>query len=146
MVLLLIGLNLIWKIGAKDPAIINISVLQGTILGPLLFLCYINDLPLSTDLLTFLFADDTTCLATDTHLPSLINRVNLELQKLANWFRDNKIAVNTLKTKFILFHTKGKPVNIATNSFFYNVFTKSTGKIHCRYEAPREEPREAHGY
>ncbi len=30
--------------------------------------------------------------------------------------------------------------------FFYNVFTKSTGKIHCRYEAPREEPREAHGY
>ncbi len=30
--------------------------------------------------------------------------------------------------------------------FFYNVFTKSTGKIHCRCEAPREEPREAHGY
>ncbi len=29
---------------------------------------------------------------------------------------------------------------------FYNVFTKSTGKIHCRYEAPREEPGEAHGY
>jgi hypothetical protein len=29
--------------------------------------------------------------------------------------------------------------------FFYNLFTKSTGKIHCRYEAPREEPREAHG-
>jgi hypothetical protein len=30
--------------------------------------------------------------------------------------------------------------------FLYNVFTESTGKIHCRYEAPREEPREAHGY
>ncbi len=30
--------------------------------------------------------------------------------------------------------------------FFYNLFTKSTGKILCRYEAPREEPREAHGY
>ncbi len=30
--------------------------------------------------------------------------------------------------------------------FIYNLFTKSTGKIHCRYEAPREEPREAHGY
>jgi hypothetical protein len=29
-------------------------------------------------------------------------------------------------------------------TFFYNLFTKSTGKIHCRYEAPREEPREAH--
>ncbi len=30
--------------------------------------------------------------------------------------------------------------------FFYNLFTKGTDKIHCRYEAPREEPREAHGY
>jgi hypothetical protein len=30
--------------------------------------------------------------------------------------------------------------------FIYNLFTKSTDKIHCRYEAPREEPREAHGY
>jgi hypothetical protein len=29
---------------------------------------------------------------------------------------------------------------------YYNLFTKSTDKIHCRYEAPREEPREAHGY
>ncbi len=29
--------------------------------------------------------------------------------------------------------------------FIYNLFTKSTGKIHCRYKAPREEPREAHG-
>jgi hypothetical protein len=29
--------------------------------------------------------------------------------------------------------------------FLYNLFMKSTGKIHCRYEAPREEPREAHG-
>ncbi len=36
--------------------------------------------------------------------------------------------------------------DIETINFFYNVFTKSTGKIHCRYEAPREEPREAHGY
>ncbi len=30
--------------------------------------------------------------------------------------------------------------------YIYNLFTKSTDKIHCRYEAPREEPREAHGY
>ncbi len=37
--------------------------------------------------------------------------------------------------------TRGKYV-----SFFYNLFTKETDKIHCRYEAPREEPREAHGY
>jgi hypothetical protein len=34
----------------------------------------------------------------------------------------------------------------ALKVFFNNLFTKSTGKIHCRYEAPREEPREAHSY
>ncbi len=38
------------------------------------------------------------------------------------------------------------PGVVVERVFFYNVFTKSTGKIHCRYEAPREEPREAHGY
>jgi hypothetical protein len=104
----------------SEPATINISVLQGTILGPLLFLCYINDLPLATDLLTFLFADDTTCLDSDSHLPTLIDRVNTELQKLSNWFRSNKMAVNTSKTKFIIFHSKGKPVNIAPNSIIFN--------------------------
>jgi hypothetical protein len=104
----------------SEMATINISVLQGTILGPLLFLCYINDLPLSTNLLTFLFADDTTCIDTDSHLPSLINRVNAELQKLANWFRNNKMAVNTSKTKFILFHSKGKQINIDPNSIVFN--------------------------
>jgi hypothetical protein len=73
----------------------NISVLQGTILGPLPNLCYINDLPCATDLLTFLIADDTTCLASHHHFPTLIHLINTELQKLANWFRDNKMAVNT---------------------------------------------------
>ena len=47
---------------------IDISVLQGSILGPLLFLCFINDLPTITNLLTLLFADDTAGLKSDFNL------------------------------------------------------------------------------
>jgi len=89
----------------------NISVIQGSILGTILFLCYINDFWKCTSLFTTLFADDGTCLAKSKNLLELVNFVNNELQKIANWFLSNKMAINTSKTKFILFRTQGKKVN-----------------------------------
>jgi len=88
-----------------------ISVLQGSTLGPILFLCYINDFWNATTLFSVLFADDTTCLAKGLILSDLTKYVNAELQKIANWYRSNKMAVNTSKTKFMLFRTHGKIVN-----------------------------------
>ena len=85
---------------------LDISVLQGTIVGPILFLCFINDLPNATDLDSRLFADDTACTHSNSHLPTLIDIANTEIQKLANWFRSNKMAVNISKTKYIIFHGK----------------------------------------
>ena len=72
---------------------------------------FISDLPNSTLLSSFLFADDTAVLATNAHLLELVNQVNKELQKIANWLRANRMAINVSKTKFILFHTKGKKIN-----------------------------------
>ena len=92
----------------SDESIINISVLQGTTLGPILFLCYINDIYTATTLATYLFADDTTCLAKNKNLNALIDYVNIELRKLSNWFDSNKMAINVSKTKYIIFRTKGK--------------------------------------
>jgi Reverse transcriptase (RNA-dependent DNA polymerase) len=99
----------------SDIEYITISVLQGSILGPILFLCFINDLTNCTDLLTLLFADDTAGVTSGPELKPLIAKANLELQKLSTWFRANKMAVNVSKTKYIVFKPKNKKVVIGKN-------------------------------
>ena len=79
----------------------DISVLQGSILGVILFLLYINDLPNATDLCKFSFADDSTCLAKDRHLCVLKTYLETEIQKLT-WFRANKLALIMGKTHFVV--------------------------------------------
>ena len=112
----------------SSPKDINISVLQGSILGPIFFLCYINDLPNATEPLLFLFADDTSGLITGDNLPELIVKINQEINKLANWFRANKMALNISKTKYIIFHTKGKKLNTTENTIVYD--ENEIGKPH----------------
>ena len=104
----------------SNPQEIDISVLQGTILGPILFLCFINDLPNSSKLLTYLFADDTQGLASGKNLPELIDRVNTELKKWASWFISNKMSVNVSKTKYIIFHTVGKKIPPSLNQVVFD--------------------------
>ena len=89
-------------------------------MGPLLFLCYIYDIYRSTELATFLFADDTTCLAEHKNLDTLINKVNTELQKLATWFKANKMAVNVKKTQYIIFRTRGKKIDLSDMDVVFN--------------------------
>jgi hypothetical protein len=97
-----------------------ISVLQGSTLGPLLFLCYINDFWKCTSMFSALFADDTTSLAKGLILADVITYVNCELKKMANWFRANKMSLNASKTKYIIFRTQNKPVDPAVCNLVYN--------------------------
>ncbi len=90
------------------PQPLDISTIKGSLLGPVLFLVYINDFRNCTSLDLFLFADDTTALKTGPQLHELINVANLELKRMVNWFCANKMALNKSKTKYIIFHNKGK--------------------------------------
>ncbi len=51
-----------------------------------------------------MFADDTACADSDADLTQIIDRANVELKKIALWFRAHKMAVNISKTKYIIFH------------------------------------------
>ena len=92
------------------------GVPQGSILGPLLFILYINDVVHCSSILKFiLFADDTNLFYSNRSATYLMNIVNEELLKLCDWFRANKLALNIKKTNFILFGRRGK--NLLNNNF-----------------------------
>jgi hypothetical protein len=81
---------------------ILLRVPQGSILGPILFLLYINDLPEASLLKDFLFADDTVLLAMGKNIEELTTFVNIEFQKIVHYFRLNKLSLHPDKTKFLI--------------------------------------------
>ena len=94
---------------SSDAKIIKCGVPQGSILGPLLFILYLNDIMNLSQLDNLiLFADDTNMFISDNDLTSLIFKANDELSKLSLWFRVNRLSLNVKKTNFILFRTKNK--------------------------------------
>ena len=81
------------------------SVPQGSVLGPLLFLIYINDIYQALNKLGFyLFADDTNLLYADRNIKSLESVVNVDLLNVCDWLSANKLSLNIKKTNFFIFH------------------------------------------
>ena len=89
---------------------ITCGVPQGSVLGPLLFIIYVNDLSSCLDNTHAIqFADDTTVYIRGNNIPSLYVRMNADLCELTDWFYSNKLSLNVSKTNYMLF-TKSRSI------------------------------------
>ena len=97
------------------------GVPQGSILGPLIFLIYINDIINVSKKFSFiLFADDTNALYSHHDLEYIINTVNNELPKLIEWFTTNKLSLNLSKTNYIVFRNQQKVIDDSICKFYFD--------------------------
>ena len=89
----------------SDIANVTCGVPQGSILGPLLFLCYVNDMAISIDpdCKLLLYADDSTILFSHKDLDQIANKLGRVLESCSEWLVDNKLSLHLGKTECILF-------------------------------------------
>ena len=85
---------------------VKCGVPQGSILGPLLFLLFINDLPLYTKAMTDLYADDTTLYEISKSKEEIERKLQKAITKVASWCKQNGMVINTDKTKAMLITTR----------------------------------------
>ena len=96
----------------SDSLTITYGVPQGSVLGPLLFLIYVNDLRSISKILEFyLFADDTSIYFESNNLLTLQKVVDRELRKVKKWFEANRLALNISKTSYVIFHSSTTVIN-----------------------------------
>ena len=101
------------KVGGttSNPMTVKYGVPQGSVLGPLLFLVYINDIHKSSEILRFhLFADDTSIFYSRKDLRNIEMTLNNELVKVSEWFTTNKLT-NVSKSNFVIFHPPQKKIS-----------------------------------
>ena len=104
---------------------VSFGLPQGSSLSPILFLLYVNDLcTVSSKFSNFLFADDATFFLSDQNLGTLLNFINIELTKLANWTISNRLTINTRKTVAMIFSNRpynASDAEISINSVRLNI-------------------------
>ena len=98
----------------SQPASVYCGLPQGSVLGPLLFLIYVNDMSQAVKCDLFLYADDTCLVCQHKDINKIENQLNEDFSNICDWFVDNKLSIHfgEDKTKSILFASKFKRKNI----------------------------------
>ena len=138
------------KIGKSysGSAVLRVGVPQGSILGPLLFIIYVNDIfyvPIFGR--PILFADDTTLVFSDKSYSSLVSNCNSDLERFRMWCLSNRLSINIEKTHFILFtnrplscdlsislHLNNQPIQSKTSCLFLGVFLDANLKFNLHIQ------------
>jgi hypothetical protein len=129
------------------------GVPQGSVLGPLLFLIYVNNLPkiMNNDSIIILFADDTSILVKNPNPIAFVNDINAVFKHINEWFMANLLSLNFDKTNFTHFTSKRKPkvdinitynnmqINTTNNNKFLGIFINDTlsWETHIEYFIPK---------
>ena len=110
------------------------GVPQGSVLGPSLFILYVNDMgDASSVLKSILFADDTNLFYTGRNITEMCNIVTKELEHLNQWFMVNKLSLNVEKTNFMIFsngHITGDHRVIINGNIIGRVYTTKFLGVH----------------
>ena len=109
-----------WNGCKSSTAQIMTGVPQGSILGPLLFLIYINDLPSASNLKCVIFADDTNLFVKGNNFPELVDTLNRELESINDFFKANQLKLNAKKTKMVCFRKTSPPENLESMQVLLN--------------------------
>ena len=101
---------------------ISCGVPQGSIVGPLLFLIYVNDMPMAVKCNLFLYADDTCLVFQSKNVKDIEKQLNEDFAQICDWFVDNKLSIHfgEDKTKSILFASKSKIKKLQKLEIIYN--------------------------
>ncbi len=109
---------------------ITCGVPQGSVLGPLLFILYTNDLPNSLKFSkSILFADDTTVYISSENIVDLVSSLEMDLTALTDWFYANKLSLNVSKTNFLIFCPKNR--QLTRNITEMKLSGKTIQRVNC---------------
>ena len=99
-----------WRTPLSCPGDLSCGVPQGSILGPLLFLLYVNDMPQAVSCDLLLYADDSCLVFEGKDIDTIESRLNKDFNTLCDWFVDNKLSIHfgEDKTKSIIFGSQKK--------------------------------------